>query len=86
MMETLDARKKQPPLTWEDEHRWTTSKLADQLKQEYWNNLNIPGSSEDVNQTLERAMRLMDCHVSGWTGPSAVAAGVNVIFWTAATP
>ena len=33
---------------------------VDQLKEEYWSNLNIPGSAEDVNQTLERAMRLMD--------------------------
>ncbi|MGQ9798160.1 MAG: fumarate reductase/succinate dehydrogenase flavoprotein subunit [Ignavibacterium sp.] len=30
------------------------------LREEFWNNVNIPGSSEDVNQTLERAGRLAD--------------------------
>ena len=30
------------------------------LREEFWNNVNIPGSGEDVNQTLERAGRLAD--------------------------
>lgn len=30
------------------------------LREEFWKNVNIPGSGEDVNQTLERAGRLAD--------------------------
>jgi succinate dehydrogenase / fumarate reductase flavoprotein subunit len=31
-----------------------------ELKEEFWKNVTIPGSGEDVNQTLERAGRLVD--------------------------
>ena len=31
-----------------------------QLKEEFWKNVTIPGSGDDVNQTLERAGRLVD--------------------------
>ena len=31
-----------------------------QVKKEFWQNVTIPGSGEDVNQTLERAGRLVD--------------------------
>jgi len=31
-----------------------------QLREEFWKNVNVPGSGEDVNQTLERAGRLAD--------------------------
>lgn len=31
-----------------------------QLREEFWKNVNIPGSGDDVNQTLERAGRLAD--------------------------
>jgi succinate dehydrogenase / fumarate reductase flavoprotein subunit len=31
-----------------------------ELKNEFWNNVTIPGSGDDVNQTLERAGRLVD--------------------------
>jgi len=31
-----------------------------QVKEEFWKNVTIPGSGEDVNQTLERAGRLVD--------------------------
>jgi succinate dehydrogenase / fumarate reductase flavoprotein subunit len=31
-----------------------------QLKQEFWKNVTIPGSGDDINQTLERAGRLAD--------------------------
>lgn len=30
------------------------------LREEFWNSVNIPGSGDDVNQTLERAGRLID--------------------------
>ena len=33
---------------------------VDQLKKEFWENVNIPGTDGDVNQTLERALRLVD--------------------------
>ena len=31
-----------------------------QVKEEFWKNVTIPGSGDDVNQTLERAGRLVD--------------------------
>ena len=32
----------------------------DQLTQEFWNNVHVTGSAKDMNQTLERAMRVAD--------------------------
>ena len=69
MMETLDARKKQPPLTWEDEHRWTTSKLADQLKQEYMARLWAQEQQGDAKRhwNLHQLNRCLDPNVKAST-------------------
>ena len=69
MMETLDARKKQPPLTWEDEHRWTTSKLADQLKQEYMARLWAQEQQDDAKRhwNLHQLNRCLDPNVKAST-------------------
>ncbi|MDR1788851.1 MAG: fumarate reductase/succinate dehydrogenase flavoprotein subunit [Opitutaceae bacterium] len=34
--------------------------LIPQLREEYWQNLNVPGSANDLNQALERANRVAD--------------------------
>ena len=35
-------------------------KLIPELRAEYWENVNVPGSAEDLNQALERANRVAD--------------------------
>ncbi len=34
--------------------------LIDELKEEFWNNVNVPGSDQELNQELERAGRVAD--------------------------
>ena len=32
------------------------------LREEFWNDVNVPGSADDLNQALEKANRVADFH------------------------